>query len=129
MPKSRRQTSLKISFPDPLQITFTHDTLDSMDTTTTEVLPMTKTNRVRVTFRNDFHNTTATAFAEPVHGGLRLTTSQVNRASKKLCGMSDCACGTFRGSITSEDGESYTFDVDRTHRLDDGYEYLMPLTR
>jgi hypothetical protein len=94
-----------------------------------EVLTVTDTQRVRIEFRNEFHNTSATAFAEPVKGGLRLTTSQVNRASKKLCGMSDCACGTFRGSITSDDGETYTFDIDRTHGLDDGYEYLMPLAR
>lgn len=43
--------------------------------------------------------------------------------------MSDCACGTFRGPITTDDGESYTFDIDRTHWLNDGCEYLMPITR
>jgi hypothetical protein len=89
----------------------------------------TTVTRKRVTFRNEFHNTTTTAFAEPVYGGLRLTKSQADHASEKLCGMSDCACGTFRGPITGDDGENYTWDYGRTHRLDDGYEYLMPLTR
>ena len=87
---------------------------------------MTGKQRVRIEFNNDFHHTTSVSFAEPVYGGLRLTKSQAARASRRLCGMRGCECGKYRGPITSNDGARFIWDIDRTYRLDDGYEYLMP---
>lgn len=72
--------------------------------------------KMRVTFRNDFHNTETTCVAEVVPGGLRLSRRQVNRAAKALCGMSDCMCSKFRGPITDAQGNIYEWDIQRTFR-------------
>lgn len=46
-----------------------------------------------ITLRNDFHNTEAKV---KVNNGI-ISGSSLKRAEKKLCGMSDCACGNIRG--------------------------------
>jgi len=69
------------------------------------------TSRKRITFHNTFHNTKAVSFAKVMQDGtLELSDSQVRRASRKLCGMSDCECGTFRGPICDDEGDRYYWD-------------------
>lgn len=48
---------------------------------------------MKITFRNDFHNTQATF---RVHGQ-RLTAAQTRRARNELCGIDGCSCGGIRG--------------------------------
>lgn len=57
--------------------------------------------RALVTLVNDFHGTSVNVRAEVmchgVHCEIALTDSQWSRVNRKLCGMSDCACGGLRG--------------------------------
>lgn len=48
----------------------------------------------KLTLTNNFHNTNATVV---VKNGI-ISEGSLNRAEKKLCGMSDCCCGNIRGS-------------------------------
>lgn len=60
-----------------------------------------------ITLRNNFHNTSADLrvsdlrIAEELGNGndyfCTITENQMRRAAKKLCGISDCKCGTVRG--------------------------------
>ena len=47
----------------------------------------------RIKLVNDFHGTEAIVEAED---GV-IPASSMNRARKKLCGIKNCTCGTFRG--------------------------------
>lgn len=53
-----------------------------------------KGETMMATLRNDFHNTYASVRYTP---GEPLTDSQVKRAARKLCGMSDCRCSDGTG--------------------------------
>ena len=44
---------------------------------------------MKVTFKNSFHNTEATVI---VGKDGKISSRQIARAAKKLCGMSDCCC-------------------------------------
>jgi hypothetical protein len=48
---------------------------------------------MKITFRNDFHNTEASC---RVHGD-KLTSGQTRRLRKQLCGRAGCTCGGIRG--------------------------------
>jgi len=52
------------------------------------------------TLYNDFHATRAVV--RPTGPDKRLTNSQVKRAWRKLCGMSDCTCGDEAGCRPSQ---------------------------
>jgi hypothetical protein len=45
---------------------------------------------MKITLRNQFHNTRTVVIAE---SNQILSDSQVRRAEKALCGMKDCGCG------------------------------------
>ena len=58
--------------------------------------------RIKVEFNNDFHNTTAVGIATITRTDTdeifaKISYPAARRIEKKLCGMSDCLCGTFRG--------------------------------
>lgn len=58
---------------------------------------------MKITLRNDFHNTEAVVIPHNLHGreGF-LSARQVKRADRKLCGMSDCTCGGITRDVRFE---------------------------
>ena len=50
--------------------------------------------KTKTTLKNDFHGTTCSV---RVAADGVLTTAQMRRVEKTLCGMEDCRCGTIRG--------------------------------
>jgi hypothetical protein len=54
---------------------------------------------------NDFHNSSVSLRAEP---GQELSLSQIRRAQRTLCGISDCLCG---GSIGQRGEQSVRIEV------------------
>jgi len=48
---------------------------------------------MKLTFTNNFHNSSANVRADVIDGEAWLTPSQVKRVGKKLCGVNGCACG------------------------------------
>ncbi len=60
--------------------------------------------KMRITFRNDFHNSESTKIAKIINGKYVLSPDQIRRAGKECCGIFGCSCGEFRGGIFDEDG-------------------------
>lgn len=54
---------------------------------------------MKLTIKNAFHNTQVTINTEIFRD---LTSNQITRARKKLCGMSDCICNPFDCSDDSD---------------------------
>ena len=83
------------------------------------------TEFLRLTFRNDFHNTEVNVRAI-VREDNRLLISkwQSARISRELCGMKDCQCGTIRGkkAITDDVGNIYSWA--ERYPASDGSELL-----
>lgn len=61
-----------------------------------------------IIFTGNFHNTTATVRVQTDSAGEYLTLGQILSAERKLCGMKDCHCGSFRTS--EEPREDFYFD-------------------
>lgn len=57
---------------------------------------------------NNFHNTEVRVRIDSIPG--LLTAAQVARATKKLCGMSDCTCGGIRGPQYGPDGQRLSIE-------------------
>jgi hypothetical protein len=55
----------------------------------------------KITLRNDFHGTEVNIRA---NDGDILSTYQMRRIEKKLCGMDECCCGIVRGPQRDKDG-------------------------
>ncbi|MCP4708222.1 MAG: hypothetical protein GY869_06330 [Planctomycetes bacterium] len=71
---------------------------------------------------NKFHNTSANVL---IDGERDLTASQMKRASRKLCGMSDCGCGGINNkTVVMVDGEDSRLTVVECH---DGTGMLLKL--
>jgi len=66
---------------------------------------------------NDFHNSETTICAKARPDGTWIVSRRAwDDACRRLCGMSDCDCGSVRGPMTDNDGRRYTaIDL-----LDDG---------
>jgi hypothetical protein len=54
--------------------------------------------KTKITLTNDFHNTSVNVMVngEPGDYEYRLSSSQVRRIRRELCGMADCSCGAVR---------------------------------
>ena len=59
-----------------------------------------KENIMKLTLKNDFHNTEITINAK----NEKLSPEQVKKAQKHLCGMSDCCCSGDVGYRRQQDG-------------------------
>jgi hypothetical protein len=70
---------------------------------------------MKITLRNDFHNTGTTLNAKEVAGGsYYLSRSQVRKARRDLCGVAGCTCG---GYIGQRGEQPQRFDI---QPLEDG---------
>ena len=59
-----------------------------------------------ITIRNDFHNTeTKTKVIDGI-----ISESKLKRVEKTLCGMSDCTCGSIRGTQDHAIEIKYNYD-------------------
>lgn len=67
----------------------------------------------KITFTNNFHNTKCTVNYKP--GQTVLSRSQMRRIENKLCGISDCCCGTVRGSQDVEWDKTINMDSHGTY--------------
>jgi len=70
-----------------------------------------------ITISNDIHNNEATVVAETWETALgemmaTLQEKELARTCRKLCGMSDCTCGGYRGLGVDAAGEEYKIIVD-----------------
>jgi hypothetical protein len=70
-----------------------------------------------ITLRNDFHNSMTRLRVRGLTYGPEgeLTTGQMKRARRALCGVKGCGCGGIRGHQTAPDGRRMLLDwtVDR----------------
>lgn len=78
--------------------------------------------KTKVTFENDFHNTASTILVEFENNTAVASVYQTRKVEQELCGMSDCACGTYRDAITTADGhnveQSVLYDYYEPNRLE-----------
>lgn len=68
-------------------------------------------SKIKITLRNNFHNTKVNVFEHFVHGSnpyAYLTPRQVKRCQSELCGIKGCTCSDDLGTRPSESG----FEVD-----------------
>ena len=77
----------------------------------------------RITLTNNFHNTETTITAK----GGNITASQLKRAERKLCGMTECMCGKVDQKAEGLDGKNYrlihNFSDDGECAVLDDYQY------
>lgn len=69
--------------------------------------------RLKITLVNNFHNTSCNAIINIDNKGyFRFTESQNRRIEKTLCGLSDCQCGTIRGTcFETDNNKSFKWDI------------------
>lgn len=68
---------------------------------------------MKVTLKNDFHNTEVSVEGEPWLTQLNermisIKVVDLRKAGMYLCGMKDCTCGGFRGRAYDENSVDYT---------------------
>jgi hypothetical protein len=75
-------------------------------------------------FANGFHNTEAYIWVEPT-AGTKISTRQLDRVSKKLCGMTECCCGSSPASNPkSHQRTGFQNPEHRNLVVDIEYDYL-----
>lgn len=73
--------------------------------------------RIKINFQNDYHNTHAIGIATimKIEGAeifLKIGYSATKQIEKKLCGMNDCSCGSFRGRhVVQATGQQVVIDA------------------
>ncbi|HOQ98172.1 MAG TPA: hypothetical protein PLJ35_05075 [Anaerolineae bacterium] len=68
---------------------------------------------MRVTLRNDFHNSESTVVVPALPAVL--TSSQTRKVRRELCGVSGCECGGVRGP---QSHNGHRLDVEPTNGVD-----------
>lgn len=88
--------------------------------------------KCRLTFENDFHDTTATAYGFFKEGSdaIYITRRQVKRLHDALCGSPDCTCGDIAGCrpemVADEPGFWCEVDATPDYVLDGRYQWDYP---